>query len=74
MNDLKVQKKNHSVLKNLNTLYPGDIKRIYKMRGRFIELEKNTYEKRAFLYLDIISWQEAKSKTKNQNIMREKQN
>jgi hypothetical protein len=45
MNDLQVQKKNHSVLKNLNTLYPGDIKRIYKMRGRFIELEKNTYEK-----------------------------
>jgi hypothetical protein len=30
------------------------------MRGRFIELEKNTYEKRAFLYLDIISWLESK--------------
>jgi hypothetical protein len=32
-------------LKNLNTLYPGDIKEFIKMRGRFIELEKNTYEK-----------------------------
>ncbi len=30
------------------------------MRVRFIELEKNTYEKRAFLYLDIISWLESK--------------
>jgi hypothetical protein len=30
------------------------------MRERFIELEKNTYEKRAFLYLDIISWLESK--------------
>jgi hypothetical protein len=49
-------------------LYPGDIKRIYKMRGRFIELEKNTYEKRAFLYLDIISWLKAKSKTEESAI------
>ena len=30
------------------------------MRTRFIELDNNTYEKRAFLYLDIISWLESK--------------
>jgi hypothetical protein len=70
----KKYKRNHSVLKNLNTLYPGDIKRIYKMRGRFIELKK-TYEKRAFLYLDIISWLESKIENRRiSDIMREKQN
>jgi hypothetical protein len=45
------------------------------MRGRFIELEKNTYEKRAFLYLDIISWLESKIENRRiSDIMREKQN
>jgi hypothetical protein len=45
------------------------------MRGRFIELEKNTYEKRAFLYLDIISWLESKIENRRiSDIMRKKQN
>jgi hypothetical protein len=44
------------------------------MRGRFIELEKNTYEK-TFLYLDIISWLESKIENRRiSDIMREKQN
>lgn len=62
MNDLhEVQKEIIRFLKNLNNLYPADIKKEFiKMRSRFIELEKNTYEKRAFLYLDIISWLESK--------------
>ncbi|WP_264564063.1 hypothetical protein [Flavobacterium sp. N3904] len=62
MNDLhEVQKEIIRFLKNLSTLYPSDIKKEFiKMRERFIELEKNTYEKRAFLYLDIISWLESK--------------
>ena len=62
MNDLhEVQKEIIRFLKNLSNLYPSDIKKEFiKMRVRFIELEKNTYEKRAFLYLDIISWLESK--------------
>ncbi|CAD0008655.1 hypothetical protein FLACHUCJ7_03878 [Flavobacterium chungangense] len=62
MNDLhEVQKEIIKFMRNLNNFYPADIKREFiKMRERFIELEKNTYEKRAFLYLDIISWLESK--------------
>ncbi|MBF4464444.1 hypothetical protein [Flavobacterium sp. LC2016-12] len=62
MNDLhEVQKEIIKFLRNLNNFYPADIKKEFiKMRVRFIELEKNTYEKRAFLYLDIISWLESK--------------
>jgi hypothetical protein len=62
MNDLnEVQKEIIRFLKNLNSIYPGDIKKEFiTMKERFVELEKNTYEKRAFLYLDIISWLESK--------------
>ena len=62
MNDLhEVQKEIIRFMKNLNSIYPSDIKKEFiKMRQRFIELENNTYEKRAFLYLDIISWLESK--------------
>ncbi|WP_163397685.1 hypothetical protein [Flavobacterium fluviatile] len=62
MNDLhEVQKEIIKFMRNLNNFYPADIKKEFiKMRERFIELEKNTYEKRAFLYLDIISWLESK--------------
>ena len=75
MNDLhEVQKEIIRFLKNLNSLYPADIKKEFiKMRARFIELEKNTYEKRAFLYLDIISWLESKIENRKiADIMREK--
>jgi hypothetical protein len=75
MNDLhEVQKEIIRFLKNLNSLYPADIKKEFiKMRLRFIELEKNTYEKRAFLYLDIISWLESKIENRKiGDIMREK--
>ena len=66
MNDLhEVQKEIMRFMKNLNSIYPSDIKKEFiKMRLRFIELEKNTYEKRAFLYLDIISWLESKIENK----------
>ncbi|WP_264537640.1 hypothetical protein [Flavobacterium sp. N1736] len=62
MNDLhEVQKEIIKFLRSLNNLYPADIKKEFKkMHARFVELEKNTYEKRAFLYLDIISWLESK--------------
>jgi hypothetical protein len=72
MNDLQeVQKKSFGFEKSE---HPGDIKKFIKMRGRFIELEKNTYEK-TFLYLDIISWLESKIENRRiSDIMREKQN
>lgn len=75
MNDLhEVQKEIIRFLKNLSNLYPSDIKKEFiKMRERFIELEKGTYEKRAFLYLDIISWLESKIENKKiSDIIKEK--
>ncbi|MDR6845523.1 hypothetical protein [Flavobacterium granuli] len=75
MNDLhEVQKEMIRFLKNLSNLYPSDIKKEFiKMRERFIELEKNTYEKRAFLYLDIISWLESKIENRKiSDIIKEK--
>ena len=75
MNDLhEVQKEIIKFLKSLNSIYPTDIKKEFvKMRVRFIELEKNTYEKRAFLYLDIISWLESKIENRKiSDIIKEK--
>ena len=43
------------------------------MRERFIELEKNTYEKRAFLYLILFLGWKVKLKTeKSADIIKEK--
>jgi hypothetical protein len=75
MNDLhEVQKEIIRFLKNLNSIYPTDIKKEFiKMKARFIELENNTYEKRAFLYLDIISWLESKIENRKiSDIIKEK--
>jgi hypothetical protein len=75
MNELQeVQKEIIRFMRNLNNIYPSDIKKEFiKMKERFVELEKNTYEKRAFLYLDIISWLESKIENRKiGNIIREK--
>lgn len=75
MNDLhEVQKEIIRFMKNLNSIYPSDIKKEFiTMKKRFIELEKNTYEKRAFLYLDIISWLESKIENRKiSDIIKEK--
>jgi hypothetical protein len=66
MNDLHEVKRNHSVLKNLNTS-SEILKGIHKNEGTFYRIGKNTYE-RAFLYLDIISGSKAKSKTEESAI------
>jgi hypothetical protein len=70
----EVQKEIIRFLKNLNSIYPSDIKKEFiKMKARFIELENNTYEKRAFLYLDIISWLESKIENRKiSDIIKEK--
>lgn len=77
MNDLhEVQKEMIRFLKNLNSIYPNDIKKEFiRMKNKFVELEKNTYEKRAFLYLDLISWLESKIENRKiGDIIREKAN
>nr|WP_315154792.1 hypothetical protein [uncultured Flavobacterium sp.] len=75
MNDMhEVQKEIIRFMKNLNSIYPSDIKKEFiKMKERFVELDKNTYEKRAFLYLDIISWLESKIENRKiSDIIKEK--
>jgi tetratricopeptide (TPR) repeat protein len=51
-----------------------DIKPAFaQLRDRLVELSENPYEKRSFLYLDFISWLEAKVDGKLvQEVMREK--
>ena len=67
INDLyKVQKEMIKFIKGLQDIYPHDLK------NAFIELHKtlktyedHPYERRAFLYLDIISWLESKIENKS---------
>ena len=61
MNDLnQVQAKMITFLKNLSNIYPQDIKKEFiKLHKELIKFENHPYEKRAFLYLDIISWLES---------------
>ena len=60
--------------RGLENIYPGEIKNF--LRNLYNELKKyedDPYEKRAFLYLDIISWLESKIKRKPlQFIIKEK--
>ena len=75
MNDLhEVQKTILKYLKGLENIYPGEIKGF--LRNLYNELkvyENDPYEKRAFLYLDIISWLESKISSKPvQDIIKEK--
>ncbi len=52
-------------LKSLGDIYPQDLKKEFiKLHDILIEFEDNPYEKRAFLYLDIISWLESKIENK----------
>ena len=75
LNDLhEVQKTILKYLNGLENIYPGEIKGF--LRNLYNELKKyedDPYEKRAFLYLDIISWLESKIERKPlQNIIKEK--
>ena len=62
MNDLhEVQRKMISFLKNLNSIYPQDLHKAFvKLHEELSEFENHPYEKRSFLYLDILSWLESK--------------
>jgi hypothetical protein len=62
MNDLhEVQRKMILFLKNLNNIYPQDLKKAFiKLHNDLKVYENHPYEKRAFLYLDVLSWLESK--------------
>jgi hypothetical protein len=62
MNDLfEVQRKMISFLKNLGSIYPQDLqKEFVKLHKELSKFENHPYEKRSFLYLDILSWLESK--------------
>ena len=48
-------------LRNLGNIYPHELKKEFiKLHKRLKLYENHPYEKRAFLYLDIISWLESK--------------
>jgi len=62
MNDLhQVQLKIISFLKNLSNIYPQDLKKaLVELHEELSVFENHPHEKRAFLYLDILSWLESR--------------
>ena len=61
MNDLHaVQKEMIKFLRGLGGIYPHELKKEFqKLHTELKKYENHPYEKRAFLYLDIISWLES---------------
>ncbi len=75
MNDLQaVQKEMIRFLRNLGNIYPHELKTEFKkLHARLKQFEDHPYEKRAFLYLDIISWLESKIHNKTvEQVIKEK--
>jgi len=75
MEDLHlVQKEMIKFLKRLGDIYPQDIKAAFKeLHAKLKVFENDPYEKRAFLYLDVLSWLESKIENKSVDlIIREK--
>ncbi|RAJ17792.1 hypothetical protein [Olleya aquimaris] len=66
MNDLhEVQKEMIKFIRGLQDIYPQDIKSEFKKLLEVLkQYEDHPYERRAFLYLDIISWLESKIENK----------
>ncbi len=62
MNDLhEVQKEMIKFLRRLGDIYPHEIKKEFiKLHKELKKYENHPYEKRAFLYLDILSWLESR--------------
>ena len=75
MDDLhEVQKAMIKFLRTLGDIYPHQLKREFKKLYTHLKsLENHPYEKRAFLYLDILSWLESKIENRSvEEIIREK--
>ncbi len=66
MNDLhEVQKEMIKFIRGLQDIYPHDLKNAFKELHKTLKtFEDHPYERRAFLYLDIISWLESKIENK----------
>ena len=62
MNDLqKVQQEMIRFIKELPYIFPQDIKEAFKnLYNKLKVYEDHPYERRAFLYLDILSWLESR--------------
>ncbi|MDG1761284.1 MAG: hypothetical protein P8L72_07045 [Flavobacteriaceae bacterium] len=62
MNELQnVQREMIRFLRSLGSLYPSELKDAFKkLYKEFKKYENDPYEKRAFLYLDVLSWLESK--------------
>lgn len=75
MNELhQVQQEIMHFVRNLGRIYEHQLKEEFrKLRSRLLLLSEHPYEKRAFLYLDIISWLESKIENRTvQDVIREK--
>ncbi len=75
MNDLhEVQREMIKFLRNLGNIYPNELRNEFKkLHTQLKKYEDHPYEKRAFLYLDIISWLESHLENKPvAQIIREK--
>jgi len=61
MEDLyQVQKEMIKFLRGLGDIYPHELKREFKkLHEKLKEFEEDPYERRSFLYLDILSWLES---------------
>ena len=66
MNDLhEVQREMIVFLKSLGDIYPHEIKNAFKtLHAKLKPFEDDPYERRAFLYLDILSWLESNIENK----------
>jgi hypothetical protein len=66
MNDMQqVQAEIIVFLRSLKNIFPHQLKNAFKeLHERLQLLENHAYEKRSFLYLDILSWLEGKIQTK----------
>lgn len=66
MDDLhEVQKEMIKFLKGLGDIYPHEIKNAFKeLHAKLKPFEDDPYERRAFLYLDILSWLESNIENK----------
>lgn len=62
MNELnEVQSAMIQFIKDLQDIYPHDLKNAFKnLLSKLKQFENDPYERRAFLYLDIISWLESR--------------
>ena len=55
-----VQRKIITFLRSLSTIYPHDLKNAFiDLHDDLVKFENHPYEKRSFMYLDIISWLES---------------